>query len=301
MLLRDLLDEYASAHEYGLRQSTIGFHKAAIGSWEKFAKRRIQVDDLNSAEINRWLDWTKLNRSPDTFRTARGAILTLWRFAHDQGIVQTEPRAIRKVRIRRGSPTAWTPEELTRLIQAVADNGPWSRERHPSGIPQGIWWESIIRTAYDTGMRLGDILEAGPDQVSVIRTGGVLRYVASKTGDEFFRSLTPKTLYYVQACIGANRHKQTLIWPLWATRDAFYRHFRSIVKRAAIRKGTFRWIRRTAVTWADIASPGLGQQLAGHKSERVTAASYRDVSQIGRALPAPPSLDSAVEMQRSRS
>ncbi len=299
MFLRDLLTTYVASHEYGLKESTVNFLSAAIGSYERFLQRRSAITDFNVSEINLFLDWLKLNRKPDTFRTTRGGLLTLWKFAIDQGFTSIHPNGLRKVRIRRRSPTAWTPEELTKLIQTVSEPNAWSSCRLPSGIPQGIWWESIIRAAYDTGMRLGDLLSASPNQITVMKDAAIIRYVANKTGDEFFRSLRPRTWYAVQQTINCNRKHPSLIWPFWK-QDTFYDHFTQIVAKAAIRTGTFRWIRRTSVTWADIMTPGLGQQVAGHKSERVTSESYRDVSQIGFALPCPPDLEVALSLQHSR-
>ena len=300
MFLRDLLATYVANHEFGLKESSVGFLKAAIGSYERFLERRSTVADLQPLAINQFLDWLRLNRKPDTFRTTRGGLLTLWKFAVDQSLTSIQPNGLRKVRIKRRSPTAWTPEELTKLIQSLHESAEWSRSRMPCGVPAGIWWESIIRTAYDTGMRLGDLLCASSNQITVNGDSAVVRYVANKTGDEFFRSMRPRTWYAVQQAIMTNRNAPNLIWPLWGARDNFYVVFNRIVARAEIRKGTFRWIRRTAVTWADIINPGLGQQVAGHKSERVTSDSYRDVTQIGLALPSPPDLEVALSLQQSR-
>jgi integrase len=300
MQLIEYLSIYAAEHEYGLRANTIAFHRAAIGSWSRFEQREVTTDDLTPATLNRFLDWTRLNRKPDTFRTVRGAILTIWRHAFDTGRASSPPIGLRKMRMRRTSPTAWTPVEVEALLATV--NGPdhWFRERFDSGIRRGVWWDSLIRTAYDTGMRLGDLMEMSPAQLTIQGDIGIVRYVASKTGDEFFRIIRPRTLYAVKTSLAQNMRSPGLIWPLWASRDAFYRSFRSIVATAKIRTGTFRWIRRTAVTWADIQTPGLGQQLAGHKSERVTADSYRDVSQIGRSMPSPPDLATAVELHLAK-
>lgn len=300
MLLRDYLSTYDSTHEYGLRKSTFQRHVAAIGAWERFEQRPVTIDDLQTPILNRFLDWTRENRKPDTFRTTRGAILTLWRHAHEEGVVSAAPKGVRKMRIRRVSPTAWNPVELRTLIKTANDPKDWRcRQRMPSGIPAGIWWESLIRTAYDTGMRLGDMLDASPSQITPHGNAAMIRYVASKTGDEFFRMLRPRTFYFVGAAIESNRTDRDRVWPLWSSRDSFYRKFSSMVEAAGIRKGTFRWIRRTAVTWADIVKPGAGQQVAGHKCERVTAESYRDVTQIGRQLPCPPDLSEAVRMYQS--
>jgi integrase len=301
MFLRDLLATYVANHEFGLKESSVGFLKAAIGSYERFIKRRSTVADFQVLQINQFLDWLRLNRKPDTFRTTRGGLLTLWKFAIEESLTSIQPAGLRKVRIKRRSPVAWTPEELTKLIQSLHESAEWSRSRMPCGVPTGIWWEAIIRTAYDTGMRLGDLLCASPKQINVNGESAVIRYIANKTGDEFFRSMRPRTWYAVQQAIMTNRNAPNLIWPLWGARDNFYVVFNRIVARAEIRKGTFRWIRRTAVTWADIVNPGLGQQVAGHKSERVTSDSYRDVTQIGLALPSPPDLEVALSLQQSRS
>jgi integrase len=295
MRLLEYVNVYASQHEYGLRGSSLAYMRSAVGSLETFAGRQIDVTDLTPCEFNRFLDFLRENRRPDTFRTVRGAILTLWRHAHVNKHTTIEPVGLRKIRIRRRSPTAWTPIEVETLIRTAHGR---NRSRMPCGIAYAIWWESLIRTAYDTGMRLGDLLSISRSQITRTKDGAVVKYQASKTEDECYRRLRPTTLAVVDQAIRSNNSHPELIWPLWASRDAFYRQFRSLVAAAGIRKGTFRYIRRTAVTWADIQTPGLGQQVAGHKNERVTAESYRDVTQIGQQLPAPPDLQDAVNQYR---
>jgi integrase len=296
MTLDSYLTVYEADHEFGLRESTVKFHKAAIGTLNRFFNKKVEVADLNTPMFNQFLDWLKLNRKPDTFRTVRGSILTLWRHAAENGVATNAPIKLRKLRICRLPPVAWNPVEILLLIDA-------SRKTQgvmQSGIPYSVFWEAIIRAAYDTGMRLGDLLALSPRSLAEAKCGATVRCITSKTGDAILRQLRPDAWKCVQACLAANVRKKDLVFPWHFRRETFYVHFSGIVKEAKIRPGTFRYIRRVAVTWADIDSPGTGQHLAGHKSERTTAESYRDTSQINEQCPAPMEIQKAAEVWKTK-
>ena len=295
MNLDDYLSVYLNEHEFGLRASTIQYHRAAIGTLNRFFNRKVEVAELSTPMFNEFLDWLKLNRKPDTFRTVRGSILTLWRHAAESGLA-SPPLKIRKMRISRLAPTAWNPFEMLKLIE-TARQRPGVMQ---SGISYGVFWEALIRSAYDTGMRLGDLFALRPDALLEAKSGATVRCITSKTGDAIVRQLRPETWTCVKKCLSSNVRKKELVFPWHFRRETFYVHFAAIVKEAGIRPGTFRYIRRVAVTWADIDSPGTGQHLAGHKNERTTAESYRDTSQINEQCPAPMEIRKAAEVWKRK-
>ena len=265
MLALDILNAYISFHPYGLAEST----QAQLRyTWGAYLRHCGQVGRavFDAQLVNEWIDSIRPDRAPDTIRTQRGNLLVVWWWAYREGIVPEAPLRVRRLRPIRHSPVAWTLDEL-RLLLRTAENLP----------KRSLFWCSLIRTAYDTALRLGDLLAIRPDQV-----GPTIAIIQKKTHRTTFVRLRQDTLDAILAYIRLERPKRFL-WPLWGRREALYREFRLLVRRAGIRPGTFRWIRRTAVTQLERISPGAGTILAGHRARATTEMWYLDRSQM--ALP----------------
>ena len=116
--------------------------------------------------------------------------------------------------------------------------------------------------------------------------GGRITIVQRKTGYEVRLRLRDATLRAIDDSM-ADRPERRLIWPLWGRRDALYRHIRQLVGDAGIRRGTFRWLRRAAITAIERETPGMGMLLAGHRSRQTTERYYIDRSQFSDP-PLPP-------------
>lgn len=306
MLFSDFLrDVYLPNHDYGVADSTAAQLRSAIGTLERIVGRKIHVEELSTQLINNALDWIRANRRPDTFRTTRGSLLTLWRAAIHTGHNQNTIQNIRKFRAPKRKPVAFTPSEILSILETACppntDNAILEFKRLPGiDIPEAYWFDSIIRTAYDTALRLGDLLSLKPSQIEFGKDGGEVTLLVSKTQEDVTRWLSPATCHSIQRVLRFESRRE-LVWPLWGLRCAFYRRFRSIVKRSGVRAGTFRYIRRCAVTWAEIQHEGQGSTLAGHANRRVTLESYRDVSQIDTSRIAPPRIEiAATEWEKRR-
>jgi hypothetical protein len=116
--------------------------------------------------------------------------------------------------------------------------------------------------------------------------GEVLQLVQAKTGRVVVVRLRPQTLAVVDRLV-VGQPPGSPVWPLWGRREAFYRAFRRLVFVAGIRPGTFRWLRRSAVTQLERIAPGQGTRLAGHLHRSTTETWYVDRSQLA-VPPLPP-------------
>lgn len=273
--LRTLVDRYVDEHPYGLAPRTVEQLQVSVAAWEHFAGRRITLDDLDDRTLNRYLDWLRLHRSPDTFRTRRGNILRLWRWAFEEEILDVAPRRIRRLRPTQRLPEAWTRDEVLRLFAAAH-----RLHRRWRGVSwnQAIWTESLLRAGYDTALRLGDLLALEPKQLDVR-----MRITAHKTGRPLVVCLRSETLDLARACVG-DHGRSGQVWPLWKSRNAFYEHIRKVVRLAEVREGTFRWLRRAAITACEGADPGSGTRLAGHAARSTTEQWYIDRSQLDKPV-----------------
>jgi integrase len=120
----------------------------------------------------------------------------------------------------------------------------------------------------------------------IIQVSSHLTVRQAKTGSPVAIQLRPETLQAIQRQTNGRAATEP-VWPLWGRREAFYRAFRKLVAASGIRKGTFRWLRRTAATQVEIVAPGRATELLGHQSRSTTESWYLDRSQLGTA-PLPP-------------
>jgi integrase len=266
--LSDYLQQYNRAHD--ISPSTLEHYHWVLASFERL-HGPLHLENLTADAVNAWLIWLReRGRSPWTIKQRKISLLVLWRAAWLDGLAPPLP-PIRRLRPCHFSPTAWTLEEVRQLIRTA--------EVFPA---RPLWTASLIRTGYDTGLRLGDLLSL---QVGQIKSNP-LGVVQHKTGRQVSLLLRPETLCAVRQQIMA-RQPSELVWPLWGRREAFYRHFRCVVRAAQIRPGTFRWLRRSAATACERVQPGAGTVLLGHTSRSTTERWYLDAAQLSHP-PLPP-------------
>jgi integrase len=277
VLLTEVLDEYLSAHAYGVSAGHAKQMRYNLSGWAQIAGHLVTLDDLSDQPFNTYVDWLRTHRAPDTVRTVRGNLLILWHHAFETGLIDTAPRRIRKLRPVRRCPVAWTLEEA-RTLFATAEGlrGCF----HGTRRPRAAWWSSLCRAGYDTGLRLGDLLALHVDMVR-----GLMLVVQHKTGRWVAVRIRPATLAAIDQTLA--EEPRDIVWPLWCGRPTFYEHVRSLVSASGIRPGTFRWLRRTACTQLERVSPGRGTELLGHASRSTTEAWYLDRSQLADP-PLPP-------------
>ena len=264
-----LLDHYVQNHEFGIRQNTISCHyRPAVVLFTR-ATGCTDVAQVNREMVNRFVDWLRAqNLSPETKRSRRRGMLTLLQYAFDEGILNEPLYRIKKIAVPRKSPVAWSMGQVQHLVSIVE-----SMDRPDiCRVPASLWWSSLVRAAWDTGLRLGDLLSLERDW---IQSDGILRIVQSKTQREHIVQLNESTLRKIRTVQSLSGSR--LLWPMDFPRRKFFSEFKSIAKEAGL-TGTFRFIRRGAITQAELLEPGAGQRLAAHQDTRTTRTHYLDPS-----------------------
>ena len=266
--LCEYINHYAATHTEQLSLGYLEQLHVAVRLLCRQCGKHVRLSELRDELINDYCDWlTSIGRAPDTVRGRRNCLLTLWRDAYQQEVLETRPDRIRKIRARRQVPRAWTHEQVCTLVRsALQDSSLLS-----NGIPRGLWLASLIAAGWDTALRLGDLLampsgDFAPSSPFVVQQ--------HKTGDDVVVSLSDTTVHLIHRCIAAGETRQQ-IWPLWAGREQFFVQMRKLVKRSGVPAGTFKWVRRGAITDVEAAG-GNGSLLAGHRSRAVTEGHYLD-------------------------
>ena len=228
----------------------------------------VPIDELDSDEVNRFLAFLQTTTaSRVTVDNYRRALLCVWRAAYMDRLNDHPPLRVRTIRQPRRIVQAFTADEIRRLLTVAERLGGF----FPNGARRADFWTAIIAAAYSTGLRRGDLLAIGKED---IRTDGTVSLVQSKTG-------YPITVQIGSDAIAAIRRMpielpRAFPWPFHE--NALPRQFRVLVKAALIRPGQFKWIRATAGSYAENAVPGNGPKMLGHRSAGVFRKHYEDVS-----------------------
>lgn len=285
MTLLALLDSYTLEHE--LKPASVRMLKDSINAYSAWLKHPATIDDLCSDTINHHLIWMQeQGRAPATRQSRRRVLLTFWRYAIEIGKVDRPVRRVRKVTLPRHNPKAWTEEEIRQLVETARG----LKGYLSNGTAKAAYWASLIMAAWDSALRLGDLLSF--ERGWIAHSDGTLTITQGKTGYCKTIVFRPETLTAIDLCI-AGPVVRRYIWAYPSRREEFYKAFRRIVKKSGIRRGTFKWIRRASTTAVEKLQRGAGKDQAGHQDGKVTQRFYIDQSQLGVNIPLPPSLDRA--------
>jgi integrase len=230
---------------------------------------------LTASNVNAFLK--SLLLSPFTQRSYREDILTLWNAAADQDIVPYQmPRRIFIRRCPRLRVLCFTVDEARAIVERASQ----LKGVYPNGVSRRKYWPAAVRLAWDSGLRRGDVWAFDPDCLNPDGTGSV---VQRKTGTVVPIRLRDSTRRAIDDIGG----KQPCVWTLDAT--FFGRHFRQLLRLAAVKRGTFKWLRRSSGSYVNRDAPGAGRKHLGQQSEIVFERHYD--AQLGAAsLPMPPEL-----------
>lgn len=250
----------------------------------RFHGGTLDTSRLSASLANQWLLARKESDvSASTVKGNRTSLLMLWREAHDLGYAPPIEK-VRTVKVPEIIPVAFTREELVKLIAACATlTGKFRRVP----IRRRVYFESLFESAYDTALRLGDLLSI---ERTWIWPGGYISIVQKKTGHSQRVLLRPSTIIRIDECM-ADWPGRAHIWPQFSSdRKRFYEYVRRLVQAAGIRKGTMKWIRRSSASYVEREHPGCGARHLGHRTPGLAEKFYFDPSIVSREQPLPPPL-----------
>jgi len=202
-----------------------------------------------------------------TANNKRRMILTLWRAAYEEGLAPP-PLAPKRLPEPEDVPTAWTAEEVGRLIWTA---GLWPGDYR--GIPAARWWQALFATAYWTGGRIGALLASLWSEYSA--AGLTVRGRAQKNRRGQLYKLPP----HCREKLDRLPRIERLIWPWPHCRRWFFNRARAIIERAGLDapktgRQLFHRLRRTNISYCAAVDLGLAQRQAGHASAATTLRHY---------------------------
>jgi integrase len=256
ILARDLCPDYCLSLRARVRKFCVWMGRPAT------------IADLQPKIFNEWL--TALQKSTMKANTVEGyrrSLLCIWRDAYESELTDVAPLRIKRLKKPRIVVEAFTHEEIRALIAAT--------DKLTGYLPNGVRRKDLaklaILLAYCSGLRRGDIFRLKRSQV---RSDGAATVIQSKTGYPVKVRLSADAMELAAKIKPDNGDDRVCPWPYTGNRLATM--FKQLVKLAGVRDGQFRWLRRSAGSYAESVTPGAGSRLLGHRDERVFRAHYED-------------------------
>lgn len=283
MTLHDLLQRYACAVECSPRY--VESLRRTVRKAENSGL--LELCQLSPDRVNFFL--ASLQLSPVTIGNIRRELLTLWRWAHEEGFTEVHPSRVRRVKARAKPVVCWTRDELSRLWEcAKADQTPISSRvqlRRCDVLP--AW----IAIAYDSGVRFGDVL--GLRGQNILR--GFLVITANKTGKQVVRQLSPVAIYEASRLVQMSPDGTLFQWCLPRRRALLM--WRAFLDGHGF-GGSSKWLRRAAATAVEMQERGAATAFLQHSSPHLAIRHYLDQTQL-MAPPSPPPIADAYASGRS--
>jgi integrase len=245
------------------------------------------VADVSADDVNRWrLHLENSRRAPHTIKGKRANLKTLLNSGLD-AIGLSPLSKIRGVKVPRKNPNAFSPTDIATLIVAAQT----LKKFCPiTGIRRSDWWMAFVMTAWDTAIRLGDLLRLGFSDVNAETL--VVTITQHKTGIVHTCQLRPETWQAISVIARQGDKPRELIFPWAATRYQFYVGFRQICGLAGL-QGTSKYLRRGRATQeAKAGGPAAAACVLGHSDRTGTLAQahYIDRAQLNSMAPLAPAL-----------
>lgn len=235
---------------------------------------------MSVTAINRYLQKRLTEVAEVTAATERAMLVGIWRWAYETGIVDSLPRGIVKIKVRRRPTKAWTLEQC---CTAVKGTFTLDSEVRGKGIGLGLFLRCWLLLGYETGARQGDLWS----MESADFDGCTVRWSQHKTGEPIVKTLTPACLDAVKALLAKSPDGRVLGWVM--TQHSGQRHLRKYLPSIGL-DGSSKWLRRSGATHIEMAHPGKGRLHLGHLTVGLAERAYIDWSQVRRDIPTTPAL-----------
>lgn len=260
LILDAFLEGVYLPYHLGMRESTARQLQTAVNVFQRWTKRPVRIEELSDELVIRFLADFSRQVSSTTVNSKRRALLALWRFAHKKNLIDRLPCDIPKFPESWRDPEAWTVSEVERIL-TEAQHQPGTFD----GISAGDWWLSFLLCLYDSGARVGAVLQVRPDEVNLTEGGFLLRAEVQKTRRARWCAISDQT---VKACAAIWSPGRRRMWPWAHTPCWLSRKFKKILEAAGVsfgvhHGGVFHKLRRTSGTLVEQAG-GDGSRHLGN-------------------------------------
>jgi integrase len=284
MLLSQFLVSYSLQRE--LTESSVEQYRIAINCFDLWIGHKASIEELTDDAVNQFLIDYGRNRRPHTVTSKRRSLLVLWRAIADQHEI-TAPKRIRKIKTSPTPRDVWSAADVKQIVLRLR----YKIGRLPKiGVRSGDYFAGLVLAAWETGLRLADLVNLTRDHLSKPGWFGI---TMQKTQLPHWCKLHDQTRHLILGTFD-DAPPRALCWPDWDARTAKagYKHLRAEIMKAAeavglsASDGPFKKLRRSSVTAVEMIAAGQGQFHAGHTSAVTTQRWYlSDETRLNRPIP----------------
>jgi integrase len=259
---------------------------------------RTPLEEITAHHLNRWseaMEVTQVGKATGRTvakRTIHNKLIlamTLLRAAVESGLRGPIIGRIKKIRVRGEPVRAFSIEDVGRLLQAASEVEGWFER---TGIRRCDWWVAVIHAAWDTALRIGDLLDLEWPDFREHDGAVVLVKTQSKTGQVIAARLRDDTWAAIQQIRHQGETGRVSVFPWAGWRNKFSAAFRSVAQRAGL-SGTPKYLRRARAT-AEYRINGAvaAGMVLGHSDGTGALAwrNYVDRGQLTASMDLPPAL-----------
>ena len=273
MALNIVLDLYL-----GSREASPRYRESLLRTVRKAEAAGIRsLDDLTPEVVNRFL--SGLSTAATTRQNVRRELLTLWRWAFEEGMIETPPLRVMRIKSSQRPPSAWSLPELSRMLDCAETDLTVVHQKKEMRVCD--YMPCWVAVAYDTGLRFGDML---PLCGNNIRNGFVV-VTAAKTGKAATRPLSNYALAKALALLERSPDKTLFSWFL--TRRRAFIAMRAFLDRHGF-EGSGKFLRRSCATYVESVAPGHATRYLQHSAAHLAQRHYIDESLLSLPSGPPP-------------
>lgn len=285
MNLKDLVRAYIAAQNLDrhlgreLSAKTCEHLFECVRVYSKHLLRPATTDDLTSGAVTEFLKALLADEySAYTVKNRRTGLLALWRYAFRKGLTLLPCADVRPVYCPPLMVAGYDLANMDKILNYISTLRGVVRT---SGVKKTIYWDSFLRTDWELGLRIGDMVCV---RVEHFDPTGWLWFSESKTAKAGWRCLRPSTTESIATCIAANPGRER-IWPGFTRKNAC-RAFSELAKLAGV-NGTSKYIRSGGSSECDKLYPGTGWKHLRHSSPAVWDKHYKvdRICEAGRPMP----------------
>lgn len=238
------------------------------------------IPALSAKAVNSYLRARQESVSAITLANERRMILTMWRWAWEEGHVREAPLGVMRVRAPLKPVEAWSVAQCAALVKGSEK---YFGRRLRNGADLGKFLQTWVVLAYETGARYGDIFAWRKENFR----NGAVGWVTSKTGVVCTRALSGKAMSLVHDMLDQSPDGRVLGW-VCCRRQSF--KLMRLLLADCVPAGSGRWLRRSAATHLEAVDPGKAQWFLAHKTAGLAARHYLDQSQLAGTSCRPPAI-----------
>jgi integrase len=207
----------------------------------------------------------------------RRELLTLWRYAFEEGFTEVPPLRVLRIRAAQRPVEAWSLDQLRQILECAEEDETPIGGLHSRRVCE--WMPGWIVIAYDTGLRLGDLLALKRKNIR----NGCINTTASKTGKSLTRPLSAYAQEWASRLAQDSPDGSLFSWFL--TRRRALVSVRAFLDRHGF-GGSTKFLRRSCATYVEASRPGEAWRYLQHSTPNLVPRHYADASLL--AVPSGP-------------